>query len=324
MKTNSRRQSINRILGMTCALSLLPCTEAISQPAILDLDVPFVVTPDNVVLRMLDMALVSAQDTVLDLGSGDGRIVITAALRYGASGSGVEIDPNLVTTAREHARRAGVEGKAHFETKDLFETDLSQASVITMYLLPDVNLALRPRLLGLRPGVRLVSHDWDMGEWAPDHQSVIDAPEKILGLKKVARLMLWVVPARVEGKHRAPGFELEINQKFQRIESAHLNLGNERISLAPSIVRGPTVMLSGTDASNRSLVRVRLGTRTSLAADADSLAACNATARRNKTLLPVLRIDIALAYFGNQPRPPGRQRVPGIVQIIIGQINQAR
>ena len=253
MNNHPRRRFHRQILNFVRVCALAQCTDLLAQPAVLELDVPFVVTPDNVVLRMLDMAVVSARDTVLDLGSGDGRIVITAALRYGAQASGVEIDPALVDKARENARRAGVQASAQFHARDLFETDLTQASVITMYLLPDVNIALRPRLLALRPGVRLVSHDWDMGDWVPDYQSVIEAPEKALGLKKVARLMLWVVPAQVGGKHQGDGLELDIRQRYQLIDSAQLRIGNELLQFQAATIRGPTVNLRGTDASTRSI-----------------------------------------------------------------------
>ncbi len=253
MNNRPRRRFHRQILNFVRVCALAQCSNLLAQPAVLDLDVPFVVTPDNVVLRMLDMAVVSARDTVLDLGSGDGRIVITATLRYGARGSGVEIDPALVDQARENARRAGVQASTQFHVRDLFETDLTQASVITMYLLPDVNIALRPRLLELRPGVRLVSHDWDMGDWAPDYQTIIEAPEKALGLKKVAKLMLWVVPAQVGGTHQGGGLELDIKQKYQQIESAQLRIGNELLQFQAATVRGPSISLNGTDASNRSI-----------------------------------------------------------------------
>ncbi len=251
----NRRRNIHTWLAALAAPLVTDwpsAVQALTLPA--ELDVPFVVTPDNVVLRMLDMAQVSANDTVLDLGSGDGRIVITAALRYGAVASGVEIDPNLVEQARALAARAGLTARAQFQTQDLFETDLTRATVITMYLLPDVNIALRPKLLGLRPGVRLVSHDWDMGDWLPEAQVVIDAPEKRLGLKKVAKLMLWVVPAQLHGHHLGAGIALDIVQNYQRIESVRLRIDNEQLAFAAATVRGPSVTLSGEDSQGRALV----------------------------------------------------------------------
>lgn len=186
-------------------------------------EVPFVTTPDKVTLAMLEIAKVRAQDFVIDLGSGDGRIVITAARRFGARGLGVEIVPELVERSREAAQRAGVADRAHFREQDLFRTDLSPASVITMYLLPDVNLQLRPKLLRLRPGVRIVSHDWDMGEWQPDRTITIDVPDKAIGREKLSRVHLWIVPARVDGAWcgtgKARGTRLEITQAFQKFQA---------------------------------------------------------------------------------------------------------
>ena len=161
-----------------------------------DTDVPFVVTPDNVTIEMLRLADVKPSDYVIDLGSGDGRIVIVAAKRFGARGLGVEIVPSLVDQSRDNARRAGVADRAEFREQDLFATDLSKATVITMYLLPEVNLQLRPKLLALKPGTRIVSHDWDMGDWKPDRVVTVDAPDKPIGREKLSRLYLWTVPAR--------------------------------------------------------------------------------------------------------------------------------
>ncbi len=158
-----------------------------------DTDVPYVITPQNVVDAMLELASVGPNDRLIDLGSGDGRIVVTAARRWGIAGLGIEIDPSLVATAQAHAQRAGVAHLTRFAAQDLFDTDLSQATVITLYLLPKVNLMLRPRLLRLKPGTRIVSHDWDMGEWPPDRSIEVDAPNKPVGLKKTSRLMLWTV-----------------------------------------------------------------------------------------------------------------------------------
>ena len=183
-------------------------------------DVPFVVTPDNVTAAMLQLAQVGPEDYLIDLGSGDGRIVIAAAKRFGARGLGVEIDPRLVEQSRENARAANVQGRAIFREQDLFRTDLSPASVVTMYLLPEVNLQLRPRILALRPGTRIVSHDWDMGDWQPDKTVVVDAPDKPIGREKVSRLHLWIVPARIEGAWcgtgKLRGTLLELAQQYQR------------------------------------------------------------------------------------------------------------
>jgi len=181
-------------------------------------DVPYVVTPDNVTLAMLEAAKVGPSDRVIDLGSGDGRIVIVAAKRFGARGLGVEIVPKLVEESRENARRAGVDSRVEFKEQDLFATDLRDASVITMYLLPEVNLELRPRILALVPGTRIVSHDWEMGDWKPDRTVTVDAPDKKIGLEKKSRVHLWVVPAQVAGVWCAADKRLEITQQYQQVK----------------------------------------------------------------------------------------------------------
>ena len=180
-------------------------------------EVPFVVSPEPVTLAMLSIARVGPRDVVLDLGSGDGRIVITAARRFGARGLGVELSPQLVERSHDNARRAGVADRAQFLVQDLFETDLSQASVITMYLLPEVNLQLRPKLLALKPGTRIVSHDWDMGDWLPDRTRVVDAPDKPVGLEKKSRVHLWTVPAQLGGLWCAKGAALRLEQTYQQL-----------------------------------------------------------------------------------------------------------
>ncbi len=181
--------SSNAIRAMVLAL----CA---GSAAAQDVDVPFVVTPDHVTREMLKLADVKAGDFVIDLGSGDGRIVIVAARHFGARGLGVEIVPDLVEQSRDNARRAGVADRVEFRVQDLFATDLSQATVITMYLLPEVNLQLKPRLLALKPGTRIVSHDWDMGDWKPDRVVTVEVPDKLYGREKVSRLHLWTVPPR--------------------------------------------------------------------------------------------------------------------------------
>jgi SAM-dependent methyltransferase len=165
-----------------------------------DVDVPFVVSAPVVTRTMLEMAKVEKTDFVIDLGSGDGRIVFLAAQKYGARGLGVEIDPKLVETAIEDTQKLKLGGLVNFRVQNLFETDLSPATVITMYLLPDINLQLRDKLLQLKPGTRVVSHDWDMGDWQADDMRVIQNPEKSLGLEKTSKVFLWVIPARIAGK----------------------------------------------------------------------------------------------------------------------------
>jgi SAM-dependent methyltransferase len=192
---------------------------AADTPAILD-EVPFVTTPDHVTLAMLELAGVTAADRIVDLGSGDGRIVITAARRFGARGLGVEIAQPLVDQSLDAARRAGVADRAEFRRQDLFETDLAGFTVITMYLLPEVNLALRPRLAALAPGTRIVSHDWDLGDWRPDRTLTVDAPQKTVGLDKQSRLHLWTVPARLAGLwcgDPGSGAALRVEQRWQEV-----------------------------------------------------------------------------------------------------------
>jgi SAM-dependent methyltransferase len=188
-------------------------------------EVPFITTPDAVTLAMLQLAGVTAADRVVDLGSGDGRIVITAAKRFGARGLGVEIVPDLVEQSRANARKAGVADRAEFRVQDLFELDLRGFSVITMYLLPAVNLQLRPALLRLPPGTRIVSHDWDMGDWAPDQSLTLDVPDKAIGREKKSTLHLWRVPADVAGRWCGASGELLITQRFQQFSATLLRPG---------------------------------------------------------------------------------------------------
>lgn len=217
-----------------------------------DLDVPYVTTPDNVVDAMLSIANVGPRDVLLDLGSGDGRIVITAATKHGARGMGVEIDPRLVRLSNENAEMAGVADRVKFVEQDLFATDLSQATVITMYLLPDVNLKLRPALLKLKPGTRIVSHDWDMGDWEPDRRIVIDVPEKKLGLRKESTLMLWKVPARVDGRWRAGRhLVIDVTQKYQKL-AGRVTWRKQTYADATGTVDGNRVQLCFTHHANGS------------------------------------------------------------------------
>jgi SAM-dependent methyltransferase len=201
-----------------CVLGLWLATAALAQSGE---EVPFITTPDHVTLAMLQLAGVTRQDFVLDLGSGDGRIVITAARRFGARGHGVEIVPELVERSRANAQNARVAKRTSFAVQDLFATDLRRATVITMYLLPEVNLRLRPRLLALKPGTRIVSHDWDLGDWLPDATLTIEVPDKAVGREKISRLHRWVVPAQVQGlwcSHR--GAALQLAQHYQVVEAS--------------------------------------------------------------------------------------------------------
>ncbi len=160
--------------------------------------VPYVQTPPEIVDRMVRMAEVGPGDNVIDLGSGDGRIVIAAAKR-GARGLGVDLDPSLVRLASQNAEKAGVSDRARFEVKDIFETDLSGASVITMYLLPDFNAKLLPKLLALKPGTRIVSHDGGIADWPADETHEMRTPEKPVGIGGRSHIDLWIVPAQAAG-----------------------------------------------------------------------------------------------------------------------------
>jgi ubiquinone/menaquinone biosynthesis C-methylase UbiE len=150
-------------------------------------DVPFVPTPEKVVDKMLEVAKVGPKDVVYDLGSGDGRIIIAAAKKYGARGVGIDIDPERVREARDNARRAGVTNRVEFRQGDLFHADIGEATVVTIYLLSGINMKLRPKLLAeLKPGTRVVSHAFDMGDWKPL------ATEKV----GTSTVYYWVVPER--------------------------------------------------------------------------------------------------------------------------------
>jgi SAM-dependent methyltransferase len=150
-------------------------------------EVPYVPTENAVAQAMLDLAGVKSTDIVYDLGCGDGRIVVLAAQSYGAHGVGVDIDPERIRDARANAQRNAVENLVRFEVKDLFDTDIHEATVVTLYLLPAVNLRLRPKLLkDLKPGTRIVSHSFDMGDWKPEKEEVVEGQ----------RLYLWTVPQK--------------------------------------------------------------------------------------------------------------------------------
>jgi SAM-dependent methyltransferase len=162
-------------------------------------DVVYVPTPQVVVDEMLRIAKVTAADYIIDLGSGDGRIVITAAKRLGARGFGVDLDTYLLKIANANAKKEGVSDRANFIEQNLFETDLSPATVVTSYLLPEMNAKLRPRLLQLKAGTRVVAHDYSMGEWDPDEQKTLLVPEKVVGDPGKSYIFLYIVPARVAG-----------------------------------------------------------------------------------------------------------------------------
>src|SRR5882724_6373807 len=173
-------------------------------------DVVWVPTPQALVDKMLDLAKVTPKDYVIDLGSGDGRTVITAAKR-GSKALGIEYNPDMVELSQRNAAKEGVSDKAGFVKADLFESDFSQAQVITMFLLSSINMQLRPKILDLKPGTRIVSNTFDMGQWKPDETATLP------GCNSWCTAHLWIVPAKTEGTWKLRQGELTIKQSFQMI-----------------------------------------------------------------------------------------------------------
>ena len=209
-------------------------------------DTPYVQTPANVVKAMLETAKVGPKDFVVDLGSGDGRMVITAAKEYGARGFGVDHDARLVRMANANAAQAGVSDRAVFYARDLYKTDVGRATVMSIYLLPEVNLMVRPKLLReLRAGTRIVSHDYDMGEWKPDAEFTLDAPGKPVGRDPVSKVFYWVVPANVTGDwslsartgSATQNYALKLGQKFQFADGS-IDAGAGRVALQDVKLQG--------------------------------------------------------------------------------------
>jgi precorrin-6B methylase 2 len=207
-------------------------------------DVIWVPTPQSLVNKMLDMAKVTPQDFVMDLGSGDGRTVITAAKR-GARAMGIEYEPNMVALSKRNADREGVADKTQFIQADLFQSDFSQATVITMFLLEEINLKLRPRLLDLKPGTRVVSNAFTMGEWTADETVTLEE-NKDCGVYCTA--LLWIVPAKVEGTWKLPQGELTVTQTFQTF-SGTLKSGPNSMSVLDGKLSGDRIRFSVGDAN---------------------------------------------------------------------------
>ena len=203
-------------------------------------DVIWVPTQPATIERMLRMAQVTAQDVVVDLGSGDGRIAIAAARDFGARAFGYEYNPDMVEYSKREAAKAGVANRVEFRKADIFDTDFSHATVITMYLLPQLNLQLRPIILNMRPGIRVVSHQFDMGDWKPDEVSDMTG----------RRISFWLVPAKVEGdwKLSFPGrnYTLTLRQEFQMI-SGWVAPGPGQIGLRDAVLTGAAIRFSVVD-----------------------------------------------------------------------------
>ncbi len=249
MSESARKMNLRSLAGCAFLAGILGVT-AVSSAAAQDaafLEVPYVPTPQVTVDEMLRIANVGPKDFVMDLGSGDGRIVVTAAKKFGARGLGVDLNFHLVIQSEESARQAGVEDRAKFLQQDLFKTDLSQATVITMYLLPGVTRKLRPLLLGLRPGTRIVSHDFDLDDWKPDQKTTIRK-----------NVFLWIVPARVGGRWQARlalppierQLEVELTQRFQEI-SAHARLNGVPAQVWETKLQGDRISFVVVDSSDR-------------------------------------------------------------------------
>jgi hypothetical protein len=210
--------------GLAAVLLLLAAPPVAAQEGAGN--VVYVPTPQQVVDTMLEMAGVGPADTVIDLGSGDGRMIITAAKKFGARGLGVDLDRYLLKLASGLAEKEGVADRARFIEQNLFETDLAPATVITSYLLPEMNLELRPKILALKPGTRVVAHDYDMGNWPTDQEKVIDVPGKTVGTPGKSYVFLYIVPAKVAGTWRSVisqgresvPYEFAFDQEFQFVQ----------------------------------------------------------------------------------------------------------
>src|SRR5688572_20164661 len=228
---------------------------------------PYVPTPQVVVDEMLRIGRVGAGDFVVDLGSGDGIIVLTAATRLKARGFGVDIDPELVQRSNAEAKRRGVADRASFHVQDVFKADIGKASVVTLYLLPGMMVNLRPKILAeLKPGTRVVSHDYHFDEWLPDDEYTWDVPEKekVHGIPR-ATVYLWIVPARVAGRWQvrsaAPGeaqFELNLRQKFQSFDGAVTRSGLKDAKLTQSRLTGEEISFAFASGGDRQLFRGRV------------------------------------------------------------------
>ncbi|MGV0025629.1 class I SAM-dependent methyltransferase [Phormidesmis priestleyi] len=256
-------------LGVFVAFSLLtaPLIHAQTTPTPVPIkpDVPYVPTPEVVVMEMLKVGNVTANDVVYDLGSGDGRLVITAVQKFGAKrGVGVEINPGLVNKSNENARQAGVSDRVQFLQQDLFKTDFKEASVVTLYLLPKINLELRPKLLSeLKPGTRVVSHAFGMGDWRPDRTVLVQDGGR------PRMIYLWVIPARVSGtwqgsissqSGQSQAYRVQIDQTFQTVR-AIVDLGGQTISIPRVLVKGDRVSFEQSQPINGQEVNIRFNGR---------------------------------------------------------------
>lgn len=217
------------------------------------LDVPYIKTPDSVVQRMLELGRVGPDDYLIDLGSGDGRIPIAAAVKHGTRGLGVDIDPERTQEAKTLAQQAGVAEQVTFRTENLFDTDLTRASVITMYLFPEINLRLRPHLMKLKPGTRVVAHAFHMDEWTPEHHEIVEGRD----------IFMWTIPAQVHGLWRvkAPGyrdFVLRVWQQLDRVNGTAITLDEHSIPVLDMKVHGADLQFTLNTRDGRFMFKGRL------------------------------------------------------------------
>ena len=233
---------------------------------------PYVPTPQIVVDEMLRMGRVGADDFVVDLGSGDGIIVLTAATRLKARGFGVDIDPELVQLSNSEAKKRGVADRASFHVMDVFKADISKATVVTLYLLPGMMTDLRDKIFSeLKPGTRVVSHDYHFGDdWRPDDQYTWDVPEKeaVNGVPR-ATVYLWIVPARVAGRWRlrlaapaAEQYDLTLKQSYQSLEGVVSGGGSKGVRLTQSNLQGETISFAFPAGTDRHRFRGRISGNT--------------------------------------------------------------
>ncbi len=246
---------ISRIAAVGCLSAMLTLNAAVAQPAQSTYepsvgqegkDVIWVPTPQALVDKMLDMAKVTAKDNLVDLGSGDGRTVITAAKR-GVTARGIEYNPDMVQLSRANAAKEGVSEKATFEQADIFVTDFSKADVVTMFLLTSLNAKLRPTILDMKPGTRIVSNTFDMGDWKADEEAVVTE-----GCTSYCKAYFWLVPAKVDGAWAMDKGELSIKQTFQNFTGTIKN-GNVVTPVTNGKLKGDEISFTagGTEYSGK-------------------------------------------------------------------------
>ncbi len=267
MHTDNESMSRRRIMLALAALPLARVAGAAEDVDSKRTGGPYVPTPQVVVDEMLRIGRVGASDYVVDLGSGDGIIVLTAATRLKARGFGVDIDPELVQRSNAEARRRGVADRAAFHVQDVFKTDIGKASVLTLYLLPGMMVNLRPKILAeLRPGTRVVSHDYHFDEWSPDDHYTWDVPEKekVNGIPR-ATVYLWIVPARVAGRWQvrvaSPGeghYELDLRQNYQNFDGSASGGALKGAKLTQSRLTGEEISFAFAAGVERHLFRGRV------------------------------------------------------------------